>query len=475
MTTSTIAIPNHSPRGLRRRLARLLFAASTLAPIFSVVSTAGAFDSHDSISSASLRAIQDVCDAVQERERNVESWIFTDQYCGWKAAEIFTLPFDKIAAANSDARPTPVTDDQRIRVAEIVDRAIAAAQNARIAKDVAAIAGQEPVDVTRAVGVSSAAILMGSSPTIVSIQEGYLPYDLTRMDRIALRPYPIAIPQFLSMSRADVGTDKMVNNGPLLCNRLYVDWNSVAMPATVVRSQTPQASQWKNAWAMARTAASRWMFQLNERLIPTRNAEMEKANRLAASISTSMVAAVQPGSSTREATRGNRVGFQIASAVHRGHAIIAERAMRFGVVIASQRPVVAPEPKWALPFRPIDDGRTWRSAGEQLLARAGVDTADANAPDVAGEAQDAIVGNPPASHRLAVAGVAPAILQMPRAISGDGEDVSRHELARAEAVATAFDQTAATMERWALALRRAGDSVIRVARQTTMPPSTELR
>jgi hypothetical protein len=84
----------------------------------------------------------------------------------------------------------------------------------------------------------------------------------------------------------------------------------------------------------------------------------------------------------------------------------------------------------------------------------------------------------PTTHHLAVVGIAGATLEMPHepqaslaAIDGGGAG----EIARAEALATACDQAAATLERFALALRRAGDTAVRVAKAGTAEPGTGLR
>ncbi len=279
------------------------------------------------------------------------------------------------------------------------------------AQDLADLAKEEPLDVSV---TPQRASLTGSSPIIVTIGEGFASYDLTRADQIALRMYPIEIPSFQHIgSRYNGSRDGLA---PMDCLGHGPLWHEEVLPSVTVKTAKPMPSveQWQS------TLARVW-----DNLV-------QAATALAAQ---------------------------------------AEQANQRRIAAAANEVAVAAMPQ---------------SAGEKLLVRAGI---EADAPRIATSSvvefgaesvccpvesmQSANL--PPNSRQLADVGIASATLQMPQLLSGAiAQPAETNEVARAEAIATAMDTAAATLERLARSLRSAGDSMVRVARAAEAP-GRELR
>lgn len=492
MTLSIQSIAKSLSRRSRRAIAALIITSSLISG--SSVSTVDA--------SELLIDSQTVDQAGQDAaNKAIDYWIFSDDYCGWASVEALVAPYSIDPLAVEPVRPAPaasiVTQQARLQaVANIVDQTLAArADRERLADDLAALAAQEPVDVEvkpmiapvsvvamngvtgDASPVASdevvhepAATLLGSSPVIVSIAEGYLPYDLSHNDQIALRMYPISIPQFNY-----IGSRPPVVHGPLDClghgqvADEHVVWNEQVLPSqSISTAPRPIVS---NEELLGRVKVN--FDAINEtvqRHVKVANGDTDAKRR---ALALALVEAVQPNSYVRQLTSPVTLGQQAGSGF-----VAAYGATKTGLRDATQglasRIRVEPKPqiKQDQPLVP--------SAGEKLLVRAGV---EANLPnDVTAGVEDVAAGSVccpvertevaaelPLTHSVAEVNVASATLSLPQLPQADGEAI-----ARAEALATACDSAADTLERFALALRWAGDSVVRVAR-TSAGSGTELR
>lgn len=468
MTLSIQSIAKSLSRRSRRAIAALIITGSLLTG--SSISTVGAGElSIDS---------QSVDDAGQDAaNKAIDYWIFSDDYCGWASVEALVAPYSINPLAVEPARPAPaasiVSQQAKLQsVANIVDQTLAArADRVRLAEDLAALAAQEPADVEPSVK------LLGSSPVIVSIAEGYLPYDLSRNDQIALRMYPISIPQFQY-----IGSRPPVIHGPLDClghgpivdvqvngNDEQVVWNEQVLPSQSLA--TASRPTFSNEELLSRVNVN--FDAINEsvqRHVQAANRDTDAKRR---TLALALVEAVQPNSYVRQLTSPVTLGQKAGSGFVAAYGA-TETGLRDATQGLASRIRVEPKPqeKQERPLIP--------SVGEKLLVRAGV---EANLPnDVTAGVEDVAAGSVccpverkevaaelPLTHSVAEVNVAAATLSLPQLLPADGEAI-----ARAEALATACDSAADTLERFALALRRAGDSAIRVARASA-GSGTELR
>lgn len=492
----TLSIPRFArslSRHSRRAFAALLITGSLITGVGAMPSFAEDIPINDlAVSDEAREAAADALDY----------WIFSDDYCGWASAEALVAPYSIDPLAVEPARPAlslaSNRNDAAIEAAaNIVDQTLANRRDRdRLADDLDAIAAKEPVDVTiidevAAVEESTVIVaaetdsftdaelsendtaepndvaadtpatqLLGSSPVIVSISEGYVPYDMSRADQIALRMYPITIPQFGGSRPASLP-------GPLDCLGHGVVWHESVLPSqSVATAPRPDAS------------ADRFLSSLKidydlifDRLADAANQAQRDSDAKRNELVLAIVEAVQPASQVRSYVDPVRLGQEA------GHGFLtAYETAEDGLRDATQGLASSLKPG---PERSKIEVLE-QTAGEKLLVRAGVEADSLNCA-TAGVAEGAtesvccpvereeIAADLPATHDLAMVGVATATLNEPQE-----PQVARESIARAEAIATACDSAAATLERFASALRRAGDSVVRVARATA-DSGTELR
>lgn len=381
--------------------------------------------------------------ADRERAGNaLDYWIFSDDYCGWASAEPLLSPSLVSPQAGAPTAGTKVLEQ----------RAVSAA-------DLAELAAQEPIDVTREnLGrpISAAAsIAVGSSSQHTTVADGYLPYDLSRDDQIALRMYPIAIPQFNYVGGRRSAGLRSSGQGPQDCLGYGVLWTEEVLPAHTVMA-APRLRQdavrqdrgWE--WSAVGQYVAESMYRATQQADDNRRA-----------IALACVEAVQPGSAARHSIDavgvGLRAGTGLVAAYSLSQDVLNQTARHIASSLPAGRPVRKTE---ALE----------RTVGEKLLVRAGVELEllDCATAGVAESVADSVccpvermelAAQPPRTHNLAVIGVAGATLSGPLEPSAERDPVQR-----AEAIASACDSAAATLEAWAAAIRQAGDSVVRVAR-----------
>jgi hypothetical protein len=479
--TMTLSIPRFArslSRHSRRALAALLITGSLLSSVGALPSFANDIQIDP----------QGVSDEAREAAANaLDYWIFSDDYCGWASAEALVAPYSIDPFAVEPARPALTfaaspSESAINTAANVIDQTLNdRAQRERLASELAAIAASEPIDVSvidelispedsssekeTTTLLSESTIvttdpLIGSSPVIASLSEGYLPYDISQADQIALRMYPVTIPQFGSSRPASIPA-------PMDCLGHGVVWNESVLPSQSIETATRSDAVADRFLSSLKIDFDAIFDQLANEASATTQATDAKRNELAVAI----VEAVQPASEVRSYLEPLRIGSEAGEGFLMAYQT-AEGSLRGATQTLSSSLKPAPQ-------RPRAEVLE-QTAGEKLLVRAGVEANSLNCA-TAGVAEDAVASvccpversevaaQLPATHHLATVGVAAATLNMPQ----EPQQV-RESIAKAEAIATACDSAAATLERLASALRRAGDSVVRVARASA-DSGSELR
>ena len=397
----------------------------------------------------------------------LDYWIFSDDYCGWASAETFSNPLsvDPFATEPARKRPQLFASTPVSTVENVVDQALAASQRQKeMANDLDELAKGEPLDVATndSVGVTSqhAAQLRGSSPVIVTIAEGYLPYDLDRNDLVSLRTYPITIPQFDYVGADRMSLNGLAGRGPLDCLGHGVVWTETVMPSVSV--ETKPAPDYLSAIVEVWQDVHRFVTGAIQ--VATTQAHTNQA-----AIVSSIVEELQPDGRLQQSLSPIQIGQQLGAAAQTAAAVVE------GPIRAASQGIATWNFETAEPLTADPE----RTAGENLLVRAGIeadalDCATAGVADVAKPMgclaeRSELAAQPPATYQIAAVGLAAATLSLPQVPQEHRDDISR-----AEAIATACKSTAATLERLAMALRKAGDSVVRVARATA-EDNTDLR
>jgi len=471
MTLSIQQIAKRLSTHSRRALLALFLSGSTISSIAFAENDNPPIASSDMIGVAQVES--DASDVA------LDYWIFSDDYCGWASAEAFSKPYsiDPFATEPVRKRGQTAVGSAVSSFDNVIENALAAS----LRRDAMAIAldelaKSEPIDVTKshaqraseaqnASGMQIASSkpdfrLSGSSPVIVSIAEGYLPYDLDRADQISLRMYPITIPRFnyLDSDRRPFG--EFAGRGPLDCLGHGVVWTQSVAPSVSVETKPvpnfwgPVVDAWKSVHRFVTSAA--------------REAKV-KADARQAELATAILEAAKVNSGVQQSISPFEIGKRIGVAWQSSHAAIEGRLKSVEQNVAS----------WNFENREPQFVEQQPTAGNKLLVRAGIeadalDCATAGVADVAAPMDCPaerleLAAQPPATYSMAAVGVAAATLSMPQV-----PQEQRDEITRAEAIATACQSTAATLERLATALRRAGDSVVRVARASA-EGGTDLR
>jgi len=387
----------------------------------------------------------------------LDYWIFSDDYCGWASAETFSNPYsvDPFAIEPARKRTKPVALSPVAAVENFVDKALAASERqAAMAIELDELAKSEPIDVVTndSISVTSqhAARLSGSSPVIVTIAEGYLPYDLDRADLVSLRMHPITIPQFDYVGVDRMSLNGLAGRGPLDCLGHGVIWSESIMPSVSVetKSQSNYLSSVIEVWK----AVQQFVTKAAQDAAAQANASQVK-------ITSTIIEELQPNSQLRQSLSPIQIGQQLGAAVQDVAAAVKGPVREATQSIAS----------WNFENIDAQTAELEQTAGAKLLVRAGIeadalDCATAGVADVAEPMscpveRSELAAQPPATFQMAAVGVAAATLSMPQV-----PQELRDGISRAEAIATACQSTAESLERLARALRKAGDSVVRVAR-----------
>lgn len=284
--------------------------------------------------------------------------------------------------------------------------------------------------------------LVGGSAVIATLSDAYLPYDLSPEDAIAMRMYPIAHPASSYLGARRTGMFAPVDG---LADTLQ--WRVRTEPAVAI--------------------ATRGV---------ARSAEQQQADQLLASVAVRAVQATQPNSDVRAWLHPRQVAASLGELAY-----IGDRAARFAIqdaavklaaawqpadrrrgdrlIVQAEQPEAQPARREMTPVSPTDRGRVLQV---ELACQAAIDVVLAQA------ARGAQSARPQADAVAALSLTAPLAHH-----HGDAVPAS-NEVARAEAVATVCDRAAASLERLAMAIRRAGDAAVRQAK-VGATPDTRLR
>lgn len=272
--------------------------------------------------------------------------------------------------------------------------------------------------------------LVGSSPLIVTLPDTYLAYDLSPEDLIAMRMYPIDQPSPFDSAARRTAAYGAIN---AIASR---SWRIVSEPAVTVSTAEPTST----------TAAT--VAAATERAEPAAPAEPSEAEQRLAVLANQIIEAVQPGSDLRNRLQPNQLGSllgqwsQHSGAFAEGLLANFTGSTRDSVKASAGETVTQvaqaellnprkPNAETAAPLLPTGEGRVLQV---ELACQAAIEVVMAQAA------------------RAAVVEPTPALAETPT-----------DPLTRALAVATVCDQAAASLEKLAMALRRAGDSWVRQA------------
>jgi len=382
----------------------------------------------------------------------------------------------RLAAGVTADPPRERSETVAASPAESVARSEVGEINRQISRSLADLSCEEPVDVVSGTGQladSSVAAEpprfqqvagVGGTPLVVTIDEPYLAYDLSPEDRIAMRMYPIPGLETDYFGGRRTGVDqRWVEMVP------EVAWQATVEPAVVVATapvaaadQGPSdADLWLAAARLALSdirveAASFDPIVVGQRL-GVLAADGLRAVDSAVGTVVVKLAAVWPAVPVEAAD------FQMAEAT-----LLEPRPMesdRLAAVDANQAAADA-----------VDlgvDSELADVAAEELAYRTALEVVTAQADEEAVAAEESLgpqfaaiadVDLPRESVEDAVVAGLTADQPAAEATVAAGDSGPSDPIARAEAVATACDQTAAALEQMAMVLRRAGDQLVRQAR-----------
>ena len=481
-------------RQARRTFVAMLVSGPMVSSSFCELSIASAFETHDSFladASAEPSASAPAIAVGSSQSNKPDYWIFSDDYCGWASAEFNTLPYSVNPFATEPTRRSRFKN--RVLAADAVDRALANRSrktrvnlfakpatllDTAIGKALSNLTSPPSVAARPTEVVEEPSLkLVGSSPIIVSIAEGYLPYDLISEEQVELRNYPISIPQFRYLGGRRTMDQSISDYGPLDCLGHGVVWSEEALPSQSVSiGQPSRASEKSSLW---NTASDR-LNQAKRFLAQVTSSETAKVDAKRRAIAIAINKSIQPQSQLRDLLDPDRFGVNAATSLASIRKATQDQLQTITQSIANNLQLDTPETRAE---------QLEKSAGERLLVRAGieVDSLDCATAGVADVVQDRVccpvercdlAAQCPSTHHFAAVGVAAATLKMPlrpHAFVAEPIDRGFDGIARAEALATACDNAAATLERVAMALRRAGDSVVRVAKATSNEAGAGLR
>lgn len=314
-----------------------------------------------------------------------------------------------------------------------------------------------------------AAALVGGGPLVTTIEESYLPYDLSPEDVIAMRMYPIDGPSISGAPISYLGARRTAIYGPVPNFEASGNWHQQVEPGIVL--STPAA----DAPATQSIAAA----EKPQDVLP------EAAVQSIGEIAKRVVESIQPGSELRSIVSapriGKRVGEAAGSGLNAADLAVAQMATRLASVwqIPPQpRPLVAPpaerlvaEARLDTPraiaaaavISEPDDGQGLKVVNAEASRLMQIELACKAALDVVKQqaARGTVSDSAPADAIASVQQTADA--PEPADANVADENVA-DELVRAQAVATACDLAAESLEKLAMSLRRAGDSLVRQAK-----------
>ena len=315
------------------------------------------------------------------------------------------------------------------------------------------------------------AAFVGSGPMVTTIAESYLPYDMSPEDAIAMRMYPIDGPTISGAPISYLGARRTSIYGPVPNFEANGNWHQQVEPGIVLSTPAADAPAIEVA---ASTAEPETVFA--ESVLPesTANAIREIAKRV--------VASVQPDSELRSITSATRLGKRVGEAAGSGlsAADLAVGQMTTRLASVWQLPP-QPRPLLAAPAERLVAGarlETPRPVAEVAAIAEPVDDLAENVANVEATRLMQIelackaaldVVKQQAARGAAAELPAAEIVATVESVTGPScaalsDAPPADELVRAQAVATACDLAAASLEKLAMSLRRAGDSLVRQAK-----------
>lgn len=317
----------------------------------------------------------------------------------------------------------------------------------------------------------NSAALVGGGPVVATIEEAYLAYDLSPEDVIAMRMYPIDGPAISGAPISYLGARRTSIYGPVPNFETSGNWHQQVEPGIVVSTPAADAPPVK----LASTAPA------DEPGLP------EAAVEAIGDAAKWVVAAVQPASDVRQLASAkllsNRVGEAAGSGINNADAAVGQMATQLAAVMNRQpqpRPLIAAPaedsvatarletprptagPSVAKPDDSLGDAQAARLMQIELACHAALDVVRQQAARGAAQALPAaeIVASAETSAKSFEVASIQAVAGRPAPSDAPPAD----DLVRAQAVATACDLAAASLERLAMSLRRAGDSLVRQAK-----------
>ncbi len=278
-----------------------------------------------------------------------------------------------------------------------------------------------------------AAALIGSGPLVATIEEAYLAYDLSPEDVIAMRMYPIDGPSISGAPISYPGARRTSIYGPVPNFQASGTWHQQVEPGIVV--STPAADAPAIELALSAPAPA------DEPALP------EEVVQTISGAARWVVAAVQPDSDVR----------QMASAT-----LLSKRVGE--AILESPRPVAEPVDAMIVA---TSDVQATRLMQIELACNAALDVVKqqaARSVDQELPAAEIVASTETISQSFEVASIE-ATANDPAVNHETLVDAPpTDELVQAQAVATACDLAAESLERLAMSLRRAGDSLVRQAK-----------
>jgi len=372
-----------------------------------------------------------------------------------EVAEVVAVPAAELAAEEVAVPAAEVAAD----VVAVVDDALVIADEDGPVTQTTAPAADPPAESEEGASVASdapefnAMALVGGGAIVASIPESYMPYDLSPEDAIAMRMYP------LDSSPIDyLGARRTGMYSPLNRGSVSDTWQQVIEESVVV--STPGAADPQSI-----VVASDDAVEPTEAPAQPDDADHPQLESIAA-LAQSAIAAVQPDSQWRQQLGPRTLGAELGEFAGLG---LQAADAAVGDLTARLAAVWQPAPRPAAPNQPAE-----RLVAEaELLPPQAVEGADRilqielacqAAIDVVRAQGSRLQGDSGVANEEVAVAAPPA-----------GETATRQEIARAEAVATACDLAAASLERLAMSLRRAGDSVVRQAKANASAEQPLLR
>lgn len=356
----------------------------------------------------------------------------------------------------------------------------------------------------------SAAALVGGGPLVTTLQDSYLAYDLSPEDAIAMRMYPIDGPAISGAPISYLGARRTSIYGPVPNFEASGNWHQQVEPGIVLSTQSADAEIAEVAVAPVAETVEEPAPQDTPALPESLVQSIGEATQWA-------VAAVQPDSDVRRLASASilskRVGEAAGAGVGTADVAVGQLATRLATVMQMQpqpRPMIAPPVEKLVaqatldaprpivepddlpnesPNESIADAQTARLMQIEIACRTALDVVKqqaARGPAQAVESERAIPNAEivataeTIAHSFEVASIEAVADETPASertanIVAATDAPLADELVRAQAVATACDLAAESLEKLAMSLRRAGDSLIRQAKANGAGKASLLR